>query len=62
MAATERDKRKRDSYRVTPSNPPEDPYGGDILRWRVKSTLFSDRCCWRLFYYKWDHQLKKELS
>jgi hypothetical protein len=32
MAAAERDKRRRDSYKVTPSNPPKDPYSGDILK------------------------------
>jgi hypothetical protein len=32
MAAAERDKRKRDSYKVTPSNLPENPYSGDMLK------------------------------
>jgi hypothetical protein len=31
MAAAKRDKRRRDSYKVTSSNPPEDLYSGDML-------------------------------
>jgi hypothetical protein len=32
MAAAEKDKRRKDSYKVTPSNPPKDLYGGNILK------------------------------
>ena len=31
MAAAKRDNRRRNGYKGTPSNPPEDPYSGYIL-------------------------------
>ena len=42
-AAAERDDRRRNGCRDTPSNPPEDPYGGYVLGWRFESTTTERR-------------------
>ena len=43
MAAAERDDRRRNGRRGTPSNPPEDPYGGYVLGWKVDSSTTTER-------------------
>jgi hypothetical protein len=43
MAAAEREDRRGHGRRVTPSNPPEDPYNGYVLGWRIDSPTTTKR-------------------
>jgi len=43
MAAAEREDRRGHGRRVTPSNPPEDPYDGYVLGWRIDSPTTTKR-------------------
>ena len=43
LAASDREERRRDGHRVTPSDPPEDRYGGYVLGWRIDSPTTTER-------------------
>ena len=42
LAAAERDERERDGI-YSPRDPPEDPYHGDRIEWRIESPTTTER-------------------